>query len=211
MTTDTRDRILDAGIACFAARGFKGATTRTLAAAAGVNIATLAYHFGDKQGLYRAAIDRLYERLLDLQPEPGLLTGANPRERVAKVASFALRFCRAHKTEVRLLLRHLLEEGQLPAPIRERWVDELLEQAEVIRAFLGLAADPKFRLKLLTLNHLVVRFAITPPEELIPFVTNPDPEAAQAEVEALFVELAQDLLAGPAGPEPDPAESSQAQ
>ncbi len=182
MTTETRDRILDAGIACFAARGFKGATTRTLAAAAGVNIATLAYHFGDKQGLYRAAIDRLYERLLDLQPEPGLLSGGTPRERVAKVASFAL--------------RHFLEEGQLPAPIRERWVDELLEQAEVIRSFLGLAADPKFRLKLLTLNHLVVRFAITPPEELIPFVSDSDPEAAEAEVEALFVELAQDLLAG---------------
>ena len=194
MTTETRDRILDAGIACFAARGFKGATTRTLAAAAGVNIATLAYHFGDKQGLYRAAIDRLYERLLDLQPEPGLLSGGTPRERVAKVASFALRFCREHQTEVRLL--HFLEEGQLPAPIRERWVDELLEQAEVIRSFLGLAADPKFRLKLLTLNHLVVRFAITPPEELIPFVSDSDPEAAEAEVEALFVELAQDLLAG---------------
>lgn len=195
MASETRDRILDAGIACFAAHGFKGATTRTLAAAAGVNIATLAYHFGDKQGLYRAAIDRLYERLLDLQPDPSLLSGATPRERVAKVARFALAFCREHQTEVRLLLRHLLEEGQLPAPIRERWVDELLEQAELIRSFLGLAADPRFRLKLLTLNHLVVRFAITPPAELAPFVS--DPAAAEAEVEALFVELAQDLLAGP--------------
>lgn len=186
---------MDAGIACFAAHGFKGATTRTLAGAAGVNIATLAYHFGDKQGLYRAAIDRLYERLLDLQPDPSLLVSGTPRERVANVARFAVRFARDHQTEVRLLLRHVLEEGQLPAPLRERWLGELLEQAQVVRQFLGLAEDPRFRLKLLAINHLVVRFAITPPEELAPFVD--DPATGEAEVEALLVELAQDLLAGP--------------
>ena len=194
MAEQTRDRILNAGIACFAAHGYKGATTRTLAGAAGVNIATLAYHFGDKQGLYRAAIDRLYERLLALQPEPSLVVSGPPRDRIADVARFAVRCAREHQTEVRLLLRHALEEGQLPAPLRERWVGELLEQAEVVREFLGLARDPSFRLKILALNHLVLRFAITPPQELAPFVS--DPAAGQAEVEALLVELAQNLLAG---------------
>lgn len=192
---ETRDRILSAGIACFAARGYRGATTRTLAAAAQVNVATLAYHFGDKEGLYRAAIDRLYERFLSVRPDVGLLAEGSPRERLERLARFAIGFSREHRAEVRLLLRHVLEEGQLPAPLRERWLEELLERAGALRALLGLPPDPRFRLKLLALNHLVVRFAITPPGDLAPFVS--DPEQGEAEVEELLVELVLDWIAGP--------------
>ena len=53
---ETRRQILRAAGASFAANGFVGATTRAVAASAGVNVATLHYHFGNKEGLYRAVL-----------------------------------------------------------------------------------------------------------------------------------------------------------
>lgn len=58
----TRARIRDAAMAEFAAKGYRGATMRGIAAAAGVSLGLVQHHFGTKDGL-RAACD---ERVLDL-------------------------------------------------------------------------------------------------------------------------------------------------
>lgn len=47
----TREKILDAAVAEFGAKGFAGARTAEIAARAGVNQQLIAYHFGGKQGL----------------------------------------------------------------------------------------------------------------------------------------------------------------
>jgi TetR/AcrR family transcriptional regulator, regulator of cefoperazone and chloramphenicol sensitivity len=60
---DTRLRILQAALEVFAAEGYEGASTRTLAQRAGVNLPALQYYFGNKEGLYRAVIDQLGENL----------------------------------------------------------------------------------------------------------------------------------------------------
>src|SRR5262249_11247592 len=54
----TRQRLLDAGEREFAARGFAGARLREIAEAAGVQPALIHHYFTDKQGLYRAVLDR---------------------------------------------------------------------------------------------------------------------------------------------------------
>jgi AcrR family transcriptional regulator len=59
----TRQRILDAAIGMFAQCGFEGASTRQLAAEAGVNQPAIQYHFSSKDGLYRAAIDCIADDL----------------------------------------------------------------------------------------------------------------------------------------------------
>lgn len=58
-----RDRILDAAERLFAEKGFEGASVRDLAAAAGVNLAAINYHFGGKESLYRAVGERLMNEL----------------------------------------------------------------------------------------------------------------------------------------------------
>ena len=54
-----RQKLLDAAIALFGRKGFDATTTREIAEAAGVNIANIAYHFGGKEGLYRACAEDL--------------------------------------------------------------------------------------------------------------------------------------------------------
>jgi AcrR family transcriptional regulator len=66
-----RDEIVRAAMACFAARGFSGTTTREIAARVGITEAALYRHFSGKEALYAAIIDRkmaapaLAERLVD--------------------------------------------------------------------------------------------------------------------------------------------------
>lgn len=52
---DARQRLLAAGLRLFAEQGYSQTSTRELADAARVNIASISYYFGDKAGLYRAA------------------------------------------------------------------------------------------------------------------------------------------------------------
>ena len=54
---ETRQRIMLAAAQVFAEKGYARATTRALAAAAGVNEVTLFRHFGNKQNLFAAIID----------------------------------------------------------------------------------------------------------------------------------------------------------
>lgn len=50
----SRERLLRAGLNLFARQGYATTSTRELADAAGVNVASISYYFGDKAGLYRA-------------------------------------------------------------------------------------------------------------------------------------------------------------
>lgn len=52
---EARARLLHTALRLFAEKGFANTSTRELATAAGVNIASISYYFGDKAGLYRAA------------------------------------------------------------------------------------------------------------------------------------------------------------
>ncbi len=61
----TRDALLDAALAEFAAYGFEGASTRSIAAAAGTHQPQINYHFDSKDELWRAAVDHLFAQLDD--------------------------------------------------------------------------------------------------------------------------------------------------
>jgi TetR/AcrR family transcriptional regulator, regulator of cefoperazone and chloramphenicol sensitivity len=55
INTDSRQRLLDAALRCFAQHGFEKTSTRMIADAAQANVAAIRYYFGDKAGIYRAA------------------------------------------------------------------------------------------------------------------------------------------------------------
>ncbi|HET8555086.1 MAG TPA: TetR/AcrR family transcriptional regulator [Rhodanobacteraceae bacterium] len=58
----TKERILDAAEELFARRGFDGASLRQLTSDAGVNLASVNYHFGSKDKL----IEEVFRRRLDI-------------------------------------------------------------------------------------------------------------------------------------------------
>ena len=51
----SRERLLLTAMRLFAEQGFAKTSTREIALAAGTNVASISYYFGDKAGLYRAA------------------------------------------------------------------------------------------------------------------------------------------------------------
>lgn len=57
----TPERILDAAEALFAAHGYDGVSTRAITDLAGVRLNLLSYHFGSKERLFQAVIDRRLE------------------------------------------------------------------------------------------------------------------------------------------------------
>lgn len=67
--TDLQERILTAAAKVYAETGFRGTTTRRVAIEAGVNEITLFRHFGNKETLLKAALQRM-----PAPPEKAVLT-----------------------------------------------------------------------------------------------------------------------------------------
>src|ERR671910_3594384 len=56
---ETKEKILDAAERLFAAHGFAGTSLRSVTKEAGVNLAAVHYHFGNKEDLLRAVLGRI--------------------------------------------------------------------------------------------------------------------------------------------------------
>ncbi len=73
----TKERILDAGEKLFGQRGFAGTSLREITREAEVNLAAVHYHFGSKEALLKAVLDRIVgptnrERLEQLEEAENL-------------------------------------------------------------------------------------------------------------------------------------------
>src|SRR5580765_2913922 len=71
MTTrgeQTRQHLLDVAEQLFASRGFQAVSLREVRIAAGArNTAAMQFHFGDREGLYQALMDRHLPRIAQIQ------------------------------------------------------------------------------------------------------------------------------------------------
>jgi AcrR family transcriptional regulator len=61
---ETRERIIEAAFVVFADEGYVGASTRRIAAEAGVNPPALQYYFDSKEGLHRACGQAIVDRVI---------------------------------------------------------------------------------------------------------------------------------------------------
>src|SRR5207244_8220484 len=69
----TREKIIKAASRAFARNGYEGASIRAIVAEADVNQAAINYHFGSKEGLYRAVLQAALHALMeDDGAQPGL-------------------------------------------------------------------------------------------------------------------------------------------
>lgn len=63
---ETRAKLIDAAGYEFAEKGYDGATVRSICERAGANLASVNYHFGDKEGLYVAVVMVAHESRPDV-------------------------------------------------------------------------------------------------------------------------------------------------
>src|SRR5213080_3326723 len=66
----TREKIIKAASRAFALNGYEGASVRTIVAEAQVNQASINYHFGSKEGLYRAVLETALRALMSENDAP---------------------------------------------------------------------------------------------------------------------------------------------
>ncbi|MFJ4157429.1 TetR/AcrR family transcriptional regulator [Pseudomonas sp. NPDC089752] len=74
----TRMRILEAAGELFAASGYAETSNKAVAAKAEVDLASINYHFGSRNGLYLAVLDEARRRFLDISDLQRIILGEQP-------------------------------------------------------------------------------------------------------------------------------------
>jgi AcrR family transcriptional regulator len=130
-----KQKILDASGDVFGRMGYKAATIREICRAAGVNVASINYHFGGKKELYRTVVTDLIARTFSRYPvDDGMATQASPEARLRTFIHGALQ---------RLLCPDGLSgypgKGQLiakemadPSPFLDDLVDEFIRPTAAV-------------------------------------------------------------------------------
>ncbi len=120
---ERRAEILDAAIDLFSARGFDGTSLPAIAAACGVPVPLIVYHFSSKEQLWRDAVDAIYARYeahfaaaTDAAPGHGSEFGRAFYR--AQIAAY-IHAIAAHPQYMRMLF----QEGTHPTP-RLAWLVE---------------------------------------------------------------------------------------
>lgn len=118
----SRERIIAAATSLFAEHGYDGTSTRRIAAEAGLNMATVAYHVGAKAELYREVMRRAHEaeaavlrRALAVFAQQA--AAGDPVAAVTGLVDAYLDFC--------------LEHPHIPALWMRRWLSDAAEVAEL--------------------------------------------------------------------------------
>lgn len=106
--SDMAERIVDAAREQFARSGVDGASLRAIAAAAGTSVAMIAYHFENKDGLFRAVVDRVYDPFV-AELEAVVAAESDPLERLKAL----LRRIGAVSEEERATMRIVLREATI--------------------------------------------------------------------------------------------------
>jgi TetR/AcrR family transcriptional regulator len=153
--TRTRERILGAALAEFAAKGPAGARTDAIARRAGVNKRMIFYCFGSKAGLYREVLRcKLAERQATLSATPGNLgaalvhwyeAGCSDREWVRLLEWEALGNASGKRLVAESERRELLSEALV---MFQRWRDQgrLPRDVDLVQLFISVAALTVFPL-----------------------------------------------------------------
>jgi TetR/AcrR family transcriptional regulator len=124
----TRERILAAALDLFSERSFEGATTREIAARAGVTQPLLNYHFRSKDELWREAVDGLFEALAEgLAARVGGLRGVDELTVMRLLVREFIFFSAEHPQVHRIITQECKSDGPRMDWLVERHIRPLYE------------------------------------------------------------------------------------
>ena len=114
---ETQERIVAAALALFSERGYDGASISAIAEQAHVSRATVFWHFGDKEGLFRETFRRM---LIPFFEEVQQSIGASPpRRRVIELLEAYERVVEENEASIRTIVRWLFESEHLRSALLE--------------------------------------------------------------------------------------------
>jgi len=161
----TKARILAAAEEVFAGKGFQGASTREIAARAGVNISSLHYHWESKETLYFAVFRNIFDGIVDLLRNTlaPLLVRHGKREQAIDVTMRELFDFFADNPNVpKLLMRRIVENEEIDVGIER---DILAPAWTVFSEWLGRLgrrsfSDDESRLFMLSVHSVLLVYLL---------------------------------------------------
>ena len=175
----TRARLLEAASQHFSRSGVQGTTLRAVANSAGLSLATINHHFGNKQELYGACLDHAFDEVSrELAPLASLLGRFADEVREAGVSTAELgtlveslvregvRFGRRRRPLLQLIMRTLVETGELEEPWRERALVPFLETTSTLLAAPLGRPVVELRMAIQAVIALGMRYSLSTPREL---------------------------------------------
>jgi TetR/AcrR family transcriptional regulator, regulator of cefoperazone and chloramphenicol sensitivity len=125
MPEDTRSKLLDAAGQVFAESGFQAATVREICSRAGVNIALVNYHFGDKLELYTEVLRHSVGASGNGIINKAIGSTAPPEEAFRElIHAMLLRVCRADRPGWHFRL--MMHEFAQPTPAMASVINETM-------------------------------------------------------------------------------------
>jgi AcrR family transcriptional regulator len=191
-TDATREKLLDAAITEFSARGFSGARIHQISRTSGCNRERIYFYFGGKAELFEAALTRELVTALDDLP----IVGSGP----IAIADFAGRYfdlSGSRPSLARLTFWEGLEQGH-PVGAETRALRAANKVSEIRDALPALseAAAEDLLLTIVTLSHAWV----SSPNVPLVITGTPDEERRRASIVRTSELLARDALGIPSQP-----------
>ena len=116
--SETPERILEAALATFSEKGFDGAKTRDIAARAEVTLGLVQYHFGTKEELWKAAVDRAFA---DLDAGMERVVETTEDDDIVELLRTLIRAYVGFVAQNTAFIRIMHDEGRQQTP-RMRWL-----------------------------------------------------------------------------------------
>ena len=113
---DPRERLIEAARQLFASAGYDATSVRDITSRAHANLGAITYHFGSKEALYHAVIERFAVPIADHIAAISAETGP-PLERLAKCVRAFMEHIWRHPEMPRLIMREMASDRPLPEPV----------------------------------------------------------------------------------------------
>jgi AcrR family transcriptional regulator len=129
----TRQRILEAGLALFAERGYPGTSVAEIGRAAGVSTETVYASVGSKRGIIDALLAQVDTQGIPDRARAGMAArGGDPRAALEVLAELAAEFWSTHGTLV-----GVLRNGVGDPEIGEAWLARQAARRELVRTLIA--------------------------------------------------------------------------
>ena len=163
----TKALILEKATELFSKRGQK-ATMRELSKHSGFGLATIMHHYKSKDNLYDSCLENMFLKISGFKDEilSSISSCSGLEDSVKAAVKKSLMLVRTHILSVRLLLRTVIDEGEIRKKEKDAYLVPLIDSGAEFAASIFDVNKSEARLLLLSINHLIVRYGVHSEEEL---------------------------------------------